>query len=294
MHELTDTIVKNLSAKRAAQDQSGTAPPSKTDFRTIFISDVHLGTKDCKAKQLNKFLKHYSSDELYLVGDIIDGWKMRSGIYWNKQFNHFIRRVLKLSKKGTPIFYITGNHDEFLRRFANNRFENIQLLNKRIHITQDEKRILVIHGDQFDGVTRCSRWLKFVGDHGYEFLMMLNRFYNRIRANYGFGYWSLASFLKHNIKRAKQYIHDYEDAVTLAVKKQNFDGVICGHIHHAAIKESGGFQYLNTGDWVESCTAIVEEHSGEFRLIHWLADPNNSALERHKTGKVKNASPTLA
>lgn len=239
-------------------------------FKTLFISDIHLGTKDCKAESLNTFLKSVDFEELYLVGDIFDGWKMSSNIYWNKHFNQFLRRMLKLSKKGISIYYITGNHDEFLRKYAKNSFENIQILNRKVHTSVKNKRYIVIHGDQFESVTYCSRALKYIGDHGYNFLMVINRWFNKVRAKHGYGYWSFAHFLKQHVKRAKRYIEDYENAVITGVKKHGFDGVICGHIHHAAIKNIDGCDYLNTGDWVESCTAIAEDSEGDFFLIDHL------------------------
>lgn len=269
--------VANLYAQvtKSAQmqdDVTGASPSSKKryHFRTLFISDVHLGTKDCKANELNEFLKQSSFEQLYLVGDIFDGWRMRSGVYWNKSFNRLVRRLLKLSKRGIPVYYITGNHDEFLRKYANTNFANIHLLNRFTHTTADNKRLLVIHGDQFEGVTRCGKFLKLIGDHGYEFLMFLNRNFNRFRAKYGYGYWSFSGFLKQHIQRAQTYICDYEKAVAYGARKQGFDGVVCGHIHHPAIKEIDGTLYYNTGDWVESCSAIAEDHDGKFHLIHWL------------------------
>lgn len=262
-------------AKRVPDSASGSGAQKSKDFRSIFVSDVHLGTKDCKAGHLNAFLKHYSSDNLFLVGDIFDGWKMKSGVFWNTSFNRIIRRVLKLSKKGVKIYYITGNHDEFLRKYANNAFENILLCNRIDHVTADNRKLLVIHGDQFEGVTHCSRWLRLIGDTGYELLMFLNRVFNRLRARYGYGYWSFSGFLKSHIQRAQAYIEDYEKAVAYGAQKEGYDGVVCGHIHHAAVKEIGEVTYYNTGDWVESCTAIVEDHDGTMHLKSWLDDPNH-------------------
>jgi UDP-2,3-diacylglucosamine pyrophosphatase LpxH len=256
-------------------------PRSAAHWRSIFISDVHLGTKDCKAELLNNFLKHHSADQVYIVGDFIDGWRMKDkGIYWQRSYTRVIRRLLKLSKHGTPIFYITGNHDEFLRKWANNRLDNIRLLNRTTHTSQNGKRYLVIHGDQFDGAARVHRLLKFAGDKGYDLLMFLNRSYNRWRQKSGLGYWSLASFIKSRIKRAQIYIEEYEKGAAYAARKQGFDGIICGHIHHAAKKQINGTEYYNTGDWVESCTALVEDQQGEFHLLHW---PELIALTEQKT-----------
>lgn len=268
------TLYEQVLLSNPSTPESSESNPSP-DFRSIFVSDVHLGTKDCKAGQLNAFLKQYSCERLYLVGDIFDGWRMRSGVFWTANFNKVIRRLLKLSKQGVEIYYITGNHDEFLRKYANNNFENIHLRNRFDHVTPDNKKILVIHGDQFEGVAHCSKLLRFIGDTGYELLMFLNRSFNRLRARYGYGYWSFSGYLKNHIQRAQLYIEDYEKAVAYGARKQGYDGVICGHIHHAAVKNIDGVSYYNTGDWVESCTAIVEDHAGQLHLKRWLEDPNH-------------------
>lgn len=246
-----------------------TANQTVTRNRAIFISDVHLGTKDCQANQLNEFLKLYHCEALYIVGDFIDGWRMAKKVHWRKSYTRIIRRILKLSKRGVKIYYITGNHDEFLRKFANNRFDNIHLINKMVHTTADNKRLVVIHGDQFDGVTRAHKILKWVGDWGYDVLMFLNRQFNRMRAKYGYGYWSFAGYLKSHIKRAQQYIVDYEDAASHYAEKQGYDGIVCGHIHHPAMKQLNNVTYYNTGDWVESCTALIEDFDGQFTLMDW-------------------------
>lgn len=268
----------------AQNDQDG---PTQTVYRAIFISDVHLGTRDCKAGQLNAFLKQYPCEHLYLVGDIFDGWKMRSGVFWNASFNRLLRRILKLSKKGVPITYITGNHDEFLRKYANNDFDNIRVCNRAVHTTADNRRLLVIHGDQFEGVARCSRWLRHIGDHGYCLLMFLNRWFNRLRAKYGYGYWSFSGFLKQHINRAQTYIKDYEHAVAYGARKQGFDGVVCGHIHHAAYRRLLDIDYYNTGDWVESCTAVVEDFSGQMQVKYWLDDPHHKHQSNQKRRRVE-------
>lgn len=268
---------------------------NKPHYRSVFISDVHLGTKDSKASQLNDFLKSHTFDNLYLVGDIFDGWKMRSGIHWHKSFNRIISRVLKISKNGVPVYYVTGNHDEFLRKFSNSTFENIKLVNRIDHKTADGRRLLVIHGDQFESVTHAGKLLMYIGDKGYEFLMFTNRCINRIRTRAGFGFWSFSNYLKHNIERAQRYVRDYENAVVQGAKKQGYDGVVCGHIHQATIKTIQGVNYYNTGDWVESCTAIVEKHDGSMDLIHWLNHPSHFAimavrkekLQRKNKAKIK-------
>ncbi len=291
MKQSLDVTELARHAKRYSSFDSGASPSSEPHFRSIFVSDVHLGSKDCKAGQLNAFLKHYRCENLFLVGDIFDGWKMRSGIFWKPSFNKILRRLLKLSRRGVNIHYITGNHDEFLRKYANNSFENIHLTNRLIHTTADGKRLLVIHGDQFESVTHCSAWLKWVGDVGYEFLMRVNRWCNKLRARYGYGYWSFSSFLKKHVQRAHAYILDYEKAVAYGAHKQGLDGVVCGHIHHAAIKRLHDVDYYNTGDWVESCTAIIEHHDGKMELLSWLDDPNQKRKSRavHKRLEATHA-----
>lgn len=239
-------------------------------YRAIFISDVHLGTKDCKAEQLNNFLKNHSCDTLYLVGDIIDGWKIQQNkLRWKQTHTNVIRRVLGASKRGTKVVFIAGNHDEFLRPMIpyGLNFGNVEIANQSIHVGLDNKKYLVIHGDLFDGITKLAPWLSFLGDKAYDFVLSLNNKFNWIRRKMGFGYWSLSQFLKYKVKTAVDFIFDFEKNLARYCKKRGFDGVICGHIHHAEIKEIDGIVYMNDGDWVESCSALVETHSGEFKII---------------------------
>ncbi len=251
----------------------------KPHYRTLWISDVHLGTKDCKAEQLIEFLKNTDFDTLYLVGDIVDGWRMRSKVYWRPAFTKLVRRLLSLSKQGIEVHYITGNHDECLRRFANNQLDNIRLSNRHTHITADGRRLLVIHGDQFDTITRCHHIWQLLGDKGYDLLMQINRILNNIRSRYGYGYWSLAGYLKERISKAQAYINDYEQGAAYAAKKMGFDGVICGHIHRAANKSINGVDYYNTGDWVESCTALAEDFNGQIHLLDCRQSTNNRCTD---------------
>jgi len=237
--------------------------------RSVFISDVHLGTRDCQAEALCEFLSAHQFERLYLVGDIFDGWRMRNRVYWTPAFNKLIRRVLKLSKKGVDIVYITGNHDEFLRRFAGNRFERIKLCNRTDHMTADGRRLLIMHGDQFENRTRISAWLKWVGDHGYEWLMTINRVCNVLRRVTGRGRFSLAGYLKQHVARAREHHEQYEFAAIRAAFHGGFDSVVCGHIHPPAIKRLAGVSYYNTGDWVENRSAFIEHHSGQIELVIW-------------------------
>lgn len=259
-------------------------------YRAIFISDVHLGTKDCKAEQLNNFLKNHSCDTLYLVGDIIDGWKIQQNkLRWKQTHTNVIRRVLGASKRGTKVVFIAGNHDEFLRPMIpyGLNFGNVEIVNQSVHVGLDGKKYLVIHGDLFDGITKLAPWLSFLGDKAYDFVLSLNNKFNWIRRKMGFGYWSLSQFLKHKVKTAVDFIFDFEKNLARYCKKRGFDGVICGHIHHAEIKEIEGIVYMNDGDWVESCSALVETHSGEFKIITWTrtSDGNQNVKENTNSNR---------
>ncbi len=240
----------------------------KTYYRTIFLSDIHLGTRGCKAESLVNFLQHHTCDRLVLVGDIIDGWRMKSGIYWPQAHTNVLRRFLTLTKRGTEVIYVTGNHDEFLRRYSGIELGNLKIVDKFVHRTADDRSCLVVHGDEFDVVTRYHRWIAWLGDIGYTLLLELNRAFNHIRSKLGYGYWSLSAWVKHRVKRAVNYIGDFETAVVKS-SEGGYDAVICGHIHHAEIRDINGVCYMNCGDWVESCTALVENSHGRFEIIHW-------------------------
>jgi len=259
-------------------------------YRSIFVSDVHLGTKDCKAEQLNNFLKHNSCDTLYLVGDIIDAWKIQQNKWrWKQSHTNVVRRVLGHAKRGTRVVFIAGNHDEFLRPMIPYGFSfgSIEIHNQIEHIGADGKHYLVTHGDLFDGITRLAPWIAFLGDKAYDFVLSLNAKFNWVRHKFGFGYWSLSQFLKHRVKKAVDFMFKFEENLANYCKKRGFDGVICGHIHHAEIKEINGVMYMNDGDWVESCTALVEHHNGRWEIITWtkekddvVTDPNSDTRER--------------
>ncbi|MEK6806725.1 MAG: UDP-2,3-diacylglucosamine diphosphatase [Pseudomonadota bacterium] len=244
---------------------------SANPYRTVWISDVHLGTPGCKAERLADFLKHTPCDQLYLVGDIIDGWRLRAQFFWPQEHTNVIRRILTRSKRGTRVTYVAGNHDEFLRKFVGYRLEigNIRLVNEAVHVTADGRRLLVIHGDQFDVITRYHRWLALAGDAVYDATMAVSQRLNRARKRFGMPYWSLAAFAKRHVKTAVNIISDFETSVVRECKRRGFDGVICGHIHHAEIREMDGVTYHNCGDWVESCTALAEDHEGKLRVLNW-------------------------
>lgn len=239
-------------------------------YRTIFISDVHLGAKDCKADLLNNFLKHNTCDTLYLVGDIIDAWKIQQNkLKWKQSHTNVVRRILGHSKRNTEVIYVAGNHDEFLRPmmpYAAN-FGSVKICNQITHYGVDGKKYLVVHGDLFDGITRLAPWLSFLGDRAYDFVLSLNSRFNWIRHRLGFGYWSLSKYLKHKVKKATDFIFKFEENVTSYCSRKGFDGVICGHIHNAEIKTVNGIIYMNDGDWCESCSALVETHDGDFFIL---------------------------
>jgi UDP-2,3-diacylglucosamine pyrophosphatase LpxH len=247
-------------------------------YRSIFISDVHLGTKDCRAEALNNFLKHNTCDTLYLVGDIIDGWKIKQNKWrWKQSHTNVVRRVLGHAKKGTRVVYVLGNHDEFLRPFLqyNLSFGMLEMVNQCEHIGADGKHYLVIHGDLFDGITRLAPWLSFLGDRAYDFILSVNNKFNWILHRIGIGYFSLSRFLKHRVKKALDFIFQFEKNLAGYCKKKGYDGVICGHIHHAEIKEIDGVTYMNDGDWVESLTALVEHHNGRWEIVTWTQESDN-------------------
>ena len=250
-------------------------------FRAIFISDIHLGTPGCQAGHLLDFLRHTESRYLYLVGDIIDGWQLKRRWYWHQSHNDVIQKVLRKARKGTQVTYIAGNHDEALRHFLGMAFGGIEIRAEAEHRTADGRRLLVIHGDLFDAVVQGAKWLAYLGDRAYMLTLKVNQWFNRARAHLGLPYWSLAQFLKQRVKNAVSYIGDFESALAHEARKRGFDGVVCGHIHKAEIRDIGGILYCNDGDWVESLTALVELETGELRIIDWKEGWHaNSACDR--------------
>jgi UDP-2,3-diacylglucosamine pyrophosphatase LpxH len=239
------------------------------EYRAVWISDVHLGFKGCKAGLLLDFLKSVNSEYLYLVGDIIDIWSMKKSVHWPQEHNNVIRTVLSKAKKGTRVVYIPGNHDEFLRDYDGMRFGNVVIRTYDIHTMADGKQYLVMHGDEFDSAVTCNKLLSFIGTRAYDVILELNRVYNFLRRKLGLPYWSLSNYIKHRVNNAVNYIERFEDAVAFEANRHQVDGLICGHIHRANLREVNGIQYCNTGDWVESCTALAERHDGRLELIDW-------------------------
>jgi len=238
-------------------------------YRTIWISDVHLGTRRAQTEQLLDFLKRTESNVLYLVGDLIDNWALSKNWYWDQLHNDIIQKLLRKARKGTKIIYLPGNHDEYFRDFANLRFGRIAIANEILHVTASGKRYLVMHGDRFDAVVCYARWLAYLGDAAYNRALSLNAVFNRIRRAFGWPYWSISAAIKHKIKRAVEFISRFEIAIVREAHRRGADGVICGHIHTPEIRDINGIHYCNDGDWVESCSALVEHFDGRLELLRW-------------------------
>ncbi len=238
-------------------------------LRTIWISDIHLGTTGCKAELLLDFLRHTECDTLYLAGDIIDGWRLRRGWYWPQSHNDVVQKLLRKARKGTRVIYVAGNHDSFVRDFADYTFGEVEIVDEAIHQLADGRRLLVLHGDQFDGIVNHAKWLAYLGDHAYTLALTLNRWFNLARQSLGFPYWSLSAYLKNKVKNAVRFVANFELAVSDAARRHGVDGVVCGHIHHPEMREIDGILYCNDGDWVESCTALAETCDGRLEIIRW-------------------------
>jgi UDP-2,3-diacylglucosamine pyrophosphatase LpxH len=260
----------NTPSRAVAQpDGLDRGSPGKYRYRTIWISDIHLGTRGCKAGLLLDFLRETESETLYLVGDIVDGWRLKRSWYWHQTHNDVIQKVLRKARKGTRVIYVPGNHDEALRDFLDLHFGGIHVVGEAIHVGADGRRFLVIHGDAFDAIIASYGWLAILGDHAYNFAVTLNTWFNHLRVALGLPYWSLSKFLKLKVKNAVNFITAFEQAVAGEAKRRGVDGVVCGHIHKAEIREVDGVLYCNDGDWVESCTALVEHFDGSLEIIDW-------------------------
>jgi UDP-2,3-diacylglucosamine pyrophosphatase LpxH len=275
--------------KQHWHDDDEVTARGKLKFRTVWISDTHLGTSGCNAELLHDFLHSIKPETLYLVGDIIDGWRLKRGWYWPARHNDIVRRILKLANKGTRVVYVPGNHDEALRDYTGLAFGGVEVLAEAIHETADGRRFLVTHGDEFDGVVLYARWLAFLGDAGYSVLLRLNIWFNAVRRRFGLPYWSLSAYIKHRVKNAVAFISKFEEVVAHAARERGVDGVVCGHIHCAEIRDFGGVIYMNDGDWVESCTALVEHADGRIEIIDWAA--RTKAL--HEAARGRAAAPVL-
>ncbi len=238
-------------------------------FRTLFISDVHLGSKPAKADYLIDFLRFHEAETIYLVGDIVDGWRLKRSWHWPQAHNDVVQKLLRQARKGTKINYIAGNHDEFLRGFQGTHFGGVEVMDRTVHEAANGKRYLVIHGDQFDSIVHSVRWLAYLGDFAYDASIVVNRIVARVRRLFGMPYWSFSSWAKVRVKKAVNFISAFQTLVADEARRSEVDGVICGHIHHATMEDIAGIRYINTGDWVESCTAVAEHSDGTFEVIHW-------------------------
>lgn len=248
------------------------------DYKSIFISDIHLGTRGCQADALCSFLKTHTSENLFLVGDVLDGWRLKRRWFFPQSHANVIRRILTAAKRGTRVEYILGNHDEAGRKFLNFdiSFGNIRISDRQDYVGLDGNRYLVIHGDFFDALMHNKKWIMHIGDTLYDAMIWFNIQFNRVRNLLGMEYWSLSKYLKQNTKQALNFIHRYEDHLADYCKENGYDGVICGHIHHAEIKDINGIKYMNDGDWVESGTALVEHYDGKWEIINYAEDIDNN------------------
>jgi UDP-2,3-diacylglucosamine pyrophosphatase LpxH len=258
-------LIRNLSLFKREQ----LVEPQPRHCRALFLSDVHLGTKGCQADLLIDFLRHHDADVIYLVGDIVDGWRLRTNWFWPQLHNDVVQKLLRKARKGARVVYLPGNHDEFLRSYYGTHFGGIEVVESIIHESARGQRYLVLHGDVFDVVVRHARWLAFLGDWAYVLALGVNTYVNLVRRRFGLTYWSLSAWAKLKVKNAVNYIGKFEEALASEAERRGADGIICGHIHHAAIHDRFGVRYINTGDWVESCTAVVETHDGAFEIVRW-------------------------
>jgi UDP-2,3-diacylglucosamine pyrophosphatase LpxH len=241
----------------------------KRRFRAIWISDVHLGTRGCKADILLDFLRFTESEYLYLIGDIVDGWRLKRSWYWAQSHNDVLQKLLRKARKGTKVIYVPGNHDEALRDYVDMQFGGVSVVADAVHETANGKRLLIIHGDQFDGIVCYAKWLAFLGDRAYTLMIEVNHWFNLARRALGYPYWSLSAYLKSKVKNAVDFVSRFSGAVSDEARRRGLDGVVCGHVHKAEIRMVDGTLYCNDGDWVESCTALVEHWDGKLEVLHW-------------------------
>jgi UDP-2,3-diacylglucosamine pyrophosphatase LpxH len=269
--------------------------PTLSRYRAVFVSDTHLGTKTCRSAFLADFLEQVSCEKLFLVGDIIDGWRLRKSWYWDAHHDRVVRSILRHAKRGTEIVYIPGNHDEVFRAWlplaqeqGAHQFEvaGIEMRREATHVTASGKRLLIMHGDEFDGVARYAKVLAHLGDSAYTGALVVNYWFNALRRVLGYDYWSLSQWLKRQVKEAVKAIDRFETALSADAARRGYDGVVCGHIHTAEMRMINGVLYCNTGDWVESCTALVEHSDGRLELVDWAARNKLSLFRQRATPPV--------
>jgi UDP-2,3-diacylglucosamine pyrophosphatase LpxH len=260
-------------------EPAGSSPAASLHLRTVWISDLHLGTPGCQAAALLDFLRAVECETLYLVGDIVDGWQLKRQWYWPQSHNDVVQKLLRKARKGTRIILVPGNHDEFARRYLGHNFGGVDVVGEHVHELADGRSLWVTHGDHFDGVIQCAKWLAYAGDSAYEFTLRMNRHLNSLRARLGLPYWSLSRYLKFKVKRAVSYLGDFEAAVAREARARGVHGVVCGHIHHAEMRMIDGVLYCNDGDWVESLTALVEHADGRLEIVDWAERMAAAALQ---------------
>ena len=265
-HSTGAAIAMNASAPLSFRDTT-------LSFRTIFISDLHLGTRGCRSDFLADFLRRVSCEQMYLVGDIIDGWRLRRSWYWDETHDEVLRLILRHARDGAEVTYVPGNHDEMFRAWLPLGLEiaGVRLRKDAVHTMKDGRRLLIMHGDEFDSVVRYAKFLALLGDWVYTAALVMNRWFNAVRRRLGYPYWSMSAWAKRQVKEAVKAIDRFETALAGEARRRGFDGVVCGHIHQAEMRDIGGVLYLNDGDWVESCTALVEHHDGRLELLDWAA-----------------------
>jgi UDP-2,3-diacylglucosamine pyrophosphatase LpxH len=267
----------------------GNERPDPVKVRSVFLSDLHLGTRECRAERILDFLHSVDMEQLYLVGDVIDLWALRSGIYWPQSHNNVLRTILGKAKQGTRVFYVPGNHDSLLREFCGHSFGNVEFHREIVHVTARGLRMLVLHGDEFDGAVKCSRWSSFLGTHLYDVSLRIGYHLNRVRQAMGFRHWSLVTWLKGRVGNVLRYVAEFERAAAHTVRRRGLDGVICGHIHRPEVQTLDGVLYCNDGDWVEHCTALVEDRSGELELWDW-SEPRRVVERLHHRRDLQAAA----
>lgn len=258
----------------------------ETRYRTLFLSDLHLGTKGCQAELLLDFLKCHDAETIYLVGDIVDGWRLRSGWYWPQSHNDIVQKLLRKVRKGARMIYIPGNHDDFAREYVGYSLGGVEIMREALHVTADGRRLVITHGDEFDIVVRHARWLAFLGGWAYEVALRANTVFNIVRRRLGFPYWSFSAWAKLKVKNAVNFIGSFEQALVDYARRNEAQGVVCGHIHHAAIRTIDGLTYVNTGDFVESCSAVVEHVDGRLEIIRWVALGAAETADAALSGRV--------
>ena len=270
---------ETLAALAQSSHDDATASTHETRrYRTIWISDAHLGWRASQAARLLEFLKQHDAEQWYLVGDMVDGWMLKRSWHWPQSHNDVVQKLLRKVRKGARVDYIPGNHDEFLRDFVGLQFGGVSLLRDALHTTADGRKLWVLHGDEFDSIVHYAPWLAFLGNNGYDAMILLGHGLNRLRRCFGRPEWSLSAYVKHRVKNIIKFVTDYEQALAREARKRGADGVICGHIHKAEMREFEGISYFNTGDWVESCTALVEHFDGRLEIIHWRDVPAAASL----------------